>query len=459
LAVEFYLLERASQNVKYLTLIPGITLIWANMHAAFILSLIILGAYCLEALAYRKQVRAWFLTFGISSVAALINPYGYNIYAFTLSFLQKSFYTQHLNEWSPPDFKAKVLFLVFLLLLLAGSLAFIKRIKLSEGLILCLFIYMALSAVRHITLFYFVASLPLALIINESWNYIKKPINLKPQGLQVLTVIILMLWMGLLLLGFVHKKAAFPLSNLSMEKSMFPVEAVKFISSASLSPPLFNPYGWGGYLIWKLYPGYKVFIDGRINTLYSEKVYEDSLRVSFGEDNWEAILNHYKINFIISNRRLLKDNYEILPLKIKTSHAWVKVYEDDNTWIYVRNQTLNLKVISFYKCYQTALAALKTGDLISANKHFSLALTLISYAPAYVWRGYTYAVNNQILKAERDFQQALALDSQVSSAHYNLGEIYRNLGNRQRAIAEFKAELKLNPEFKAALNSLRELQP
>ena len=26
---------------------------------------------------------------------------------------------------------------------------------------------------------------------------------------------------------------------------------------------MFNPYVWGGYLIWSLYPDYKVFIDGR----------------------------------------------------------------------------------------------------------------------------------------------------------------------------------------------------
>ena len=37
-----------------------------------------------------------------------------------------------------------------------------------------------------------------------------------------------------------------------------------------------NHYNWGGYFIWKLYPQYRVFMDGRAD------VYGDALMTEFG---------------------------------------------------------------------------------------------------------------------------------------------------------------------------------
>ena len=50
-----------------------------------------------------------------------------------------------------------------------------------------------------------------------------------------------------------------------------------------------NHYNWGGYFIWKLYPQYRVFMDGRAD------VYGDALMTEFGDsyyltDNWRKSL-------------------------------------------------------------------------------------------------------------------------------------------------------------------------
>jgi hypothetical protein len=42
-----------------------------------------------------------------------------------------------------------------------------------------------------------------------------------------------------------------------------PVKEVEFILKNKLQPPLFNDYLVGGYMIWKMYPEYKVMIDPR----------------------------------------------------------------------------------------------------------------------------------------------------------------------------------------------------
>ena len=43
----------------------------------------------------------------------------------------------------------------------------------------------------------------------------------------------------------------------------YPVDAAAFLKKNRISGNMFNPYAWGGYLIWALYPDHKVFIDGR----------------------------------------------------------------------------------------------------------------------------------------------------------------------------------------------------
>ena len=65
-----------------------------------------------------------------------------------------------------------------------------------------------------------------------------------------------------------------------MHGDALPVRAVDFIAEKSLPEPLFNPYEWGGYLIWRLYPDYQVFIDSR--TL-DDGAYADYLPDADGE--------------------------------------------------------------------------------------------------------------------------------------------------------------------------------
>src|SRR5207253_1311548 len=47
------------------------------------------------------------------------------------------------------------------------------------------------------------------------------------------------------------------------EAKSYPVGATEYMVQHTLPAPIFNYYDWGGYFIAKLYPRYRVFIDGR----------------------------------------------------------------------------------------------------------------------------------------------------------------------------------------------------
>ena len=61
---------------------------------------------------------------------------------------------------------------------------------------------------------------------------------------------------------------------------------------------MMNHYNWGGYFIWKLYPQYRVFMDGRAD------VYGDALMNQFGAtyyliDDWKKSLQTWGIRTLV----------------------------------------------------------------------------------------------------------------------------------------------------------------
>ena len=66
-------------------------------------------------------------------------------------------------------------------------------------------------------------------------------------------------------------------------------------------------------------------------------------------------------------------------------------------------------------------------------------------APAYYNRGNAYSDLGQHQRAIADYDQALRLDSGYVDAYYNRGVAYRKLGQHQRAIADYDQALRLDP--------------
>jgi tetratricopeptide (TPR) repeat protein len=76
--------------------------------------------------------------------------------------------------------------------------------------------------------------------------------------------------------------------------------------------------------------------------------------------------------------------------------------------------------------------------------------------------GFLYYKGDRLAEAEQEFQRAISLETNYSNARYFLGLIYDRRSNKQRAIEQFEAIEKLNPqneEVKRILKNLREGRP
>ena len=82
------------------------------------------------------------------------------------------------------------------------------------------------------------------------------------------------------------------------DRALFPVGAVNWIQEHQPPGKLFNTYQWGGYLIWRLYPHYPVFIDGRAE-LYGDQMLTRYVDIHNTHTGWEQALQDYGVRIVL----------------------------------------------------------------------------------------------------------------------------------------------------------------
>ena len=355
-----YLYKRRGRN--YLYLLPLLFIVWVNVHAGFIIGFVLLGIYILGELANRlvglgtapvlsyRQIRLLLLTVVVSIPAVLVNPttyrmLGYPFYTIGIKALQ-----DYIQEWGSPNFHelpAQPFLWMFLILLAVIALSDF-RIDFTDLFLIGVLGYMSFMAVRNVALFALAATPVLArhaestlLQLLDAWR------RRTPWGPWVDRLLAhrfsqtpLMLAVNWLLLGLVVLlalgvviKPLLPINTAKELKARLPVDAVSFIEENELPRELFNSYNWGGYLIWRLYPEYRVFIDGRTD-LYADTFIRRYLEVTLVRGDWKETLDRYHVNTILVEKESLLANF------LLQSVGWSLVYQDELAVVFVRDGLL-----------------------------------------------------------------------------------------------------------------------
>lgn len=339
-AVLNFLLERGRRNSRWLWLLPPLFMLWGNLHAGYIGGFVLLGCrllgLLLEMLGARRFDGKVVRLAGICALcigAILINPHGYKVLLYPFATVKVGPLRKYIQEWTSPDFhQLFVQPFIWLLLATFGAVGFSgQRMRGDEFIPLAVFCYLSLIACRNIPLFALVAGPILAHYARYALSSLSKWAFSSSLSQRFVlfesprpgSPFINSLLLALLLLAALLKVtvALAPSSLVKAEKALLPVGAVKFLREEHVPGNMFNDYNWGGYLIWQLYPEYKVFVDGR-TTLYGEEVLGDYLRVMLVKTGWEDVLDKYNVSFI-----LVKQD-STLARWLEREPTWHKAYED-----------------------------------------------------------------------------------------------------------------------------------
>lgn len=313
-------------------------LLWVNLHAGYALGLGLIGLYLISLLIDRKfELIPRLLIVLLACVAVVpLNPNGFRMFSYPLETLRSPSMAAFIQEWASPNFHQPMFvpLAVFLFLLVAVLASSSKRLRASEVFLLCITGLAALRSARHIPIFALIATPMFAqqvweLILARGWELRLTA----PQGSEPRTAALfaLLLLLAPAVLDFALIKH-FVVNQPAYEAKNYPQAAVNFLESKQLPGPIYNRYGWGGYLIRRFHGAYPVYIDGRAD-VYGDQFMYEAFNTYDGGIGWFESLNRFSIRTV-----LIPPDAPLASL-LRNDEQWQKVYEDDQAVIFARSQT------------------------------------------------------------------------------------------------------------------------
>lgn len=338
-------------GIPYLAMMPLATILWTNLHGGFFVGIVMIATYGMGellkvAFSSRSEERsetlgragAYLLTSFACLLASLANPYTYHLHVHVVQYLADPYSAQHIMEFLSVSFHHPLAIFFEAMLLLSALAGFwnVAQGRFTQPLLLLMWAHAALLSTRNIPIFMLMAAPPVAEFL-QAW------VDRVP-ALDVAA------WL---------RSAASKFNNVAGEMSetdriarwhLVSACAMLIVAALLFAPhpperfrPEFNPKSfpaaaiatlrtdptariftfdqWGDYLIYRMYPDTKVFMDGRSDFYGPEfgKKYLDVLEVNYG---WEKTLAKFGVDTILMPPRT--------PLAgaLKESARWRVVYDD-----------------------------------------------------------------------------------------------------------------------------------
>jgi len=320
------------ESRRRLWLLPPLFLIWANCHGGFFLGWVVLAAYSVEALVARlrhrrlAEERALWLWSAAAVLASGINPNGFRAVQVLLLY-RSSAMQSYLLEWARPALWPPPLF-ALLLAAAVGAMGWARRtVRVSDWLLLAAFSAAAFTAERNTIFIGFFA--PVFLASYLPWK-------------QALPALAGWVAAAALAVGIVWGTVGGDFFELRAAEWRYPAGAADFLSSHQVTDRMFNTYEYGGYLMWRLWPRERVFIDGRA---LSDQVFDDYARILYNHDNAGGknaaqLLDRYGVNVIVMNTFEYATGtvYLLAPaIATTTQSEWKLVYRDAQALVWMRH--------------------------------------------------------------------------------------------------------------------------
>ena len=338
-------------GVPILAALPVVTILWANLHAGFFVGTLMILAYgggeilhlvfSPDAADRRPawlRARRYFLSAFACLAASLVNPYTYHLHVHMMKYLGDPYNSAHIIEFLSLSFHdpTALFFEAMLVMAVAAMFWNLRQGRFTEALLLIVWAHGALLAARNIPIFAIVAAPPAAAAIQQ-WLLRVPELNVAA-------------WLRAAARKFNGVCAETAETEAIPRLHLVSVLAVLLLAALVYAPhppkkfraefdPTFNPAGalatlrsdpagrvfthdeWGDYLIYRLYPAHKVYVDGR-SDFYGddfEYKYIDVLNVKYG---WEKTLSVFGVDTI------LMPPSAPLTGALKESSHWRVVYDD-----------------------------------------------------------------------------------------------------------------------------------
>jgi hypothetical protein len=414
-----YLLEdyRVTGSRKIL-FVPVATLLLSNMHHGYIVCILLISVYLLgEGISQASKRsgpannRRFILLFGVwifSLILSFLNPSNFSIFGALLFYKEVGArgiveFMPTLSVYAEKLGSINYVYIGFLILSLF-SLRYPRKIGLVNMLVLVTFTVMSLVSLRYM-IFYMCAAAPILARV----MLCAKDEMLSASSLGMLRTKEGFLYGLFFIMGAFLVFSEMPVlaayefrANTSFAA---PQKAADFLKSHKIYGNMFNEYGFGGYLIWRLYPEKKVFIDGRDleDDVHSDYNVIGTAKSEEGR-HWTDLIEKYGITYIVMPP--LTVGGEIIPLveKMFDMNEWVLIYSDNLALIFLKKDDNNMQLVCKYAKDKTE--GLQTVVIQAAAR----AMTNPGNPRYFISLGKVFFKMNKIDEAEKAFNMAYKID-------------------------------------------------
>lgn len=212
----------------------------------------------------------------------------------------------------------------------------------------------------------------------------------------------------------------------------YPVFAKEFVKQTNLQGNMFNEYGFGGYLLYYLYPQQKVFYDGRTDIYLCCEIPETlelARQKHLPDDKYRKVIDElfdkHKISYAIFKTEKSSLSRKISRV-LNNDPTWSLVFWDDYSQIFVKRDGKNSQIIDEYGA-KYATPYNKNPYLLGKEKEalveYQKMLNIVDSAKTRNSIGYIYLKQGKIDEAAKQFVIAANKDKTDESPLMNLAEI------------------------------------
>jgi hypothetical protein len=316
--------------------LPLIMIIWVNTHGSFVVGLVVLGAYGLEALFQKNYVRFRELFIaGLACLLALcVNPYGIFFYKVLQNVFGSDMYL-YISEWKPFKFDVQYPVTIWLVMLFTLAITVGVRATIADTTLTLLWLVAMLMSQRN-AMYFILFSAPV--MMSGLQNLKERFAHLcvaQPPAYSSTTSVPVLFFALLSVMA-----ASYLAPNYIWQDKGYVIEAEKNSEAAigeyqkyCQQRKFLTDYNLGGYIIYLSGGHCPVFVDGREATAYPADVLKDYIAYIDQAPDWqERILRRGITGIFMAN-----DSVFVKAHEAGQYQEWRQVYKDKVASIYLLN--------------------------------------------------------------------------------------------------------------------------
>ncbi|MGC8641675.1 MAG: hypothetical protein ACP5XB_17550 [Isosphaeraceae bacterium] len=317
--------ERGGWSVAW---VPVLTAIVANVHGGF---LALPGIVATAAVAHavsgpwdqvrRQNVTRFVLVFLASLLAALINPYGLDLYRHVYQLLVGSGVTGLIQEYQPAPFgtpETQVLEIVLLAFMALPALVS-RKVDRYHLVHLLVWLHLALTHLRNAPLFAFAAAPALATLADGL------PITFRswwtgPQRRSI--------WAPALATALLAM-VAFHVNLGGFDRGKWPFSALATLNRQPPEKHLFNDLEWGGLVAAETRPVHPSFVDDRFE-IFGKAAIVEYIEALSGGPTWDVVRDRDRIELV-----WVRPDCG-LAKRVANDEGWTELFRDSTSVLFGR---------------------------------------------------------------------------------------------------------------------------